>query len=88
MQRTVTIAKKANQHCSYSPAPEILEYFRGIAKKYELYKYIRLRHMVVGAVWDDEGGIWTLKIKNLQNGEIYNDWCHIMINGSGILKYA
>lgn len=71
---------------SYSPAPEILEYFKGLAKKYELYRFIRLSHKVVGADWVASEGIWKIKVQNLETDEVIEDWCHFMISASGILK--
>jgi len=71
---------------SYSPGPEILEYFKGVAKKHDLYKYIKLSHRVVSACWTESEGIWDLKVENLVTGELFDDWCHFLINGSGILK--
>jgi cation diffusion facilitator CzcD-associated flavoprotein CzcO len=63
-----------------------LKYFKGIAHKYELYKYIKLQRRVVGAAWSEEEGMWHLKIENLVTKEILDDKCHFLINGSGILK--
>lgn len=71
---------------SYSRAREILEYFRNVAGKYDLYRYIKLNHRVVGAEWDDSGGIWKIQVENLNSGAIFDDWCHFMISASGILK--
>ena len=71
---------------SYSPASEILEYFRRVARKYDLYRHIRLQHQVVGAKWDDTKGIWSVEVRNLVTGELFSDWCHFMITGTGILK--
>ena len=71
---------------SYSDAPQILDYFRMVARKHELYRYIQLSHQVIGATWSDERGIWTIKVKNLATGDVFEDWCHFMISGSGILK--
>lgn len=71
---------------SYSPAPEILEYFKNVAMKYELYKYIKLSHIITGATWNEVEGKWFVEVKNLMTGEIGKDWCHFLINGSGILK--
>ncbi|KAI9818370.1 MAG: hypothetical protein M1827_000428 [Pycnora praestabilis] len=70
----------------YSSAPEILQYFKDVAQKYELYKYIKLSHIVVGAQWDEDHGIWNLQVKSLETGETFDDWCHMLINGSGILN--
>ncbi|PWY84381.1 cyclohexanone monooxygenase [Aspergillus eucalypticola CBS 122712] len=70
----------------YSQAGEIFKYFKNIAIKYDLYKYIRLDHLVTGAVWDEEKGIWNLKITNNTTREIVCDWAHILINGCGVLN--
>ncbi|KAI9870993.1 MAG: hypothetical protein M1830_003547, partial [Pleopsidium flavum] len=70
----------------YSASREIFNYFKGVADKYELYRYIKLSHMVTGATWDEEEGIWKLRIKNLELGDVFDDWCNVLINGSGILN--
>lgn len=73
---------------SYSPAPEILQYFKNVALKYDLYKYIKLSHIITGATWNEDEGKWFVAVKNLTTGETVQDWCHFLINGSGILKYV
>ncbi|VUC25597.1 unnamed protein product [Clonostachys rosea] len=70
----------------YSSWDEILEYFRNIASKYELYKYIQLKHKVDEARWDQDAGVWNIKVSNLETGDTVEDWGHILINGTGILK--
>ncbi|KAH8662541.1 cyclohexanone monooxygenase [Xylariales sp. PMI_506] len=70
----------------YSPGSEILEYFQRIAKKYELYKYIKFRHAVTRATWVEDDGIWNLEISNLDTGETIQDTCHVLINGGGVLN--
>ena len=71
---------------SYSPAAEILEYFRHVANKYELYRFIKLQHRVVSAIWHEQESRWNLRIENLESGDVLDDWCDFMISGSGILK--
>lgn len=73
-------------YCSYSAAPEILEYFKAVASKYALYKYIKLRHRIVEAVWVEDTSRWLLKVEDLSTGLISKDWCDFLINSSGILK--
>ncbi|KAL2419678.1 FAD-binding monooxygenase tazF [Exophiala dermatitidis] len=70
----------------YSAAPEILSYFKSLATKYELYRYIKLRHKVAEAVWHDETSRWLLKIEDMTTGQIVDDWCDFLINGAGILN--
>lgn len=57
-----------------------------MAQKYELYKYVKLSHKIVGATWEEEEGIWNLEVENLLNNQITKDWCHFLINGSGVLN--
>lgn len=71
---------------SYSGASEILQYFKRIARDYDLYRFIRLNHRVVGAKWDEAKGIWNVTVENTVTGEVIEDWGHFMITGSGILK--
>ncbi|KFG84108.1 putative steroid monooxygenase [Metarhizium anisopliae] len=70
----------------YSSAPEILEYFKRLATKYELYRFIKLGHKVIHAAWDGQQGIWNVKIENVSDGSVIDDWCHFLISGSGILN--
>ncbi|KAH7141875.1 cyclohexanone monooxygenase [Dactylonectria macrodidyma] len=70
----------------YSTWDEILEYFRGIAHKYELYKRIKLSHKLESAKWDEKAGVWNVECVNVATGEKVRDWGHILINGTGILN--
>lgn len=75
--------------CSYSGAPEILKYFKGIADDYGLRKYIRLDHRVVGTTWDEDSEQWHVKIQRGDNSEnVFEDRCHILVNASGVLKWV
>lgn len=75
--------------CSYSSAPEILEYFKGIADNYGLRKYIHLDHRVVGASWDEDSEQWQVKIQRGDNpANVLEDRCHILVNASGVLKWV
>ncbi|GAA92926.1 dimethylaniline monooxygenase [Aspergillus luchuensis] len=71
----------------YSSAPEILEYFKGIADNYGLRKYIHLDHRVVGASWDEDSEQWQVKIQRGDNpANVLEDRCHILVNASGVLN--
>ncbi|KAI3395650.1 hypothetical protein diail_1015 [Diaporthe ilicicola] len=71
----------------YSGAPEILQYFKDVAEKYDLNKYIRLSHRVVGVYWNEEDQMWHVKI---QKGDcpnaIIEDKANIFVNASGVLN--
>ena len=80
-----TWARKPWTHF-YSYSEEIWRYFRDVAEQFDLLKYMKLRHEIIGAYWDDESGLWNIKIKNLVTGTEFTDTAEIFINGGGILK--
>ncbi|KAH0843527.1 putative sterigmatocystin biosynthesis monooxygenase stcW [Fonsecaea pedrosoi] len=71
---------------NYSSSQEILQYFKDIAEKYELYKHVQLNHFVQEASWDEDQGIWNIKVKDVLTGATKEDWAHVFINGCGILN--
>jgi cation diffusion facilitator CzcD-associated flavoprotein CzcO len=70
----------------YAGSGEIFDYFQTFAKKYELQKYIQFSKQVVRATWNVEAGGYNVKIQDLSNGNIIEDYCHILINAGGILN--
>ena len=77
-----------NPHWSeyYAKAPEILQYFKDVVDRYNLSKYIHLRHEIVGAFWDEVRGVWDVHIKNLGTGGTFVSSAEVFLNCSGILK--
>ncbi|KAI5287546.1 hypothetical protein KEM52_001535, partial [Ascosphaera acerosa] len=70
----------------YSPGSEIFAYFRGIAQKYDLYRYIKLNQRISSVIWDEEQGIWNIEAVDVRNGIVTRDWAHVFINGGGFLN--
>ncbi|KAH9479348.1 FAD-binding monooxygenase moxY [Psilocybe cubensis] len=70
----------------YAGAEEVYHYFRHFSEKYDLGKYIELRHKVTKAVWDAKKGRWTVEITNLADGSIIRDTCDILVNAGGVLN--
>ncbi|KJA23554.1 hypothetical protein HYPSUDRAFT_66239 [Hypholoma sublateritium FD-334 SS-4] len=83
---TYTFEPNPNWSSVYSGSREIRDYFLSFAKKYELHKYIKLRHQVSGAVWNDKTGQWDVDIANLENGSVMHDSCDIFISAVGVLN--
>ncbi|TPX15229.1 uncharacterized protein E0L32_004506 [Thyridium curvatum] len=83
---TWSFEPKLDWSAVYPPANEIFDYFDGFANKYQLKKYIKTRHQVIGAYWDHNIGGYDVKIRDLANGVIVSDHCDILINASGILN--
>lgn len=58
---------------------------KDVSKKYELDRYIRLRHSVKSAVWNEAEAKWELKVEN-GDGVTFTDECDVFINAGGVLK--
>lgn len=72
----------------YSESPEIWQYFHDVVERHGLRKYMKLRHTVIAAKWDGEEGLWSIRIRNEENGREFTDTCNVLVNGGGVLKYV
>ncbi|KAI9372301.1 hypothetical protein BJX61DRAFT_542852 [Aspergillus egyptiacus] len=70
----------------YAAAPEIHQYWRRVSEKYGCEKYIKFKHKVVGATWDDVRSKWTVQVKNIDNDEVIHDECDVLVSASGALN--
>ncbi|OJJ04826.1 hypothetical protein ASPVEDRAFT_31261 [Aspergillus versicolor CBS 583.65] len=82
----------------YAAAPEIHKYWKRVSGKYGCERYIKFKHQVVGATWDGVRSKWTLKVtwspcsvicvqvKNIDNDEIFEDQCDVLVSASGALN--
>ena len=68
----------------YAGSREIFANLKRVANKWYLTKNVKLNSNIVEARWDDNDGLWHLKID--QSGKIIEDSCNILVNGNGILK--
>ncbi|GBE88396.1 Putative sterigmatocystin biosynthesis monooxygenase [Sparassis crispa] len=58
-----TFEEKTDWSSFYAPGPEIRSYLEGVVDKYKLTRYIKLRHQVVHARYDEPSGKWYLRIR-------------------------
>ncbi|KAJ5577120.1 hypothetical protein N7535_004046 [Penicillium sp. DV-2018c] len=70
----------------YSGAPEIWRYFKDVVERHDLMKYIKLRHRIIAADWDAQGGIWHVRIRDEETGTEFTDTCNVLVNGGGVLN--
>jgi len=70
----------------FAYGPEIREYFNGFAKRHDLEKYMKLNTKVVAGEWDEDKGVWNLTMQDQRTKETWSDWCHCLVNGTGILN--
>lgn len=54
------------------------------AKKYQIEDYIKYKHQVKHAKWDEAKGKWMLHVES--EGISFDDSCDIFINAGGVLK--
>lgn len=69
----------------YSSSEEIWQYFKDVATKYDLEKYVQFNTKVNSAHWDAEAGLWRLVLTR-PDGTQFEDECNILVNGSGVLN--
>lgn len=72
----------------YASAPEILDYWRKVADKYDVRDRIRFNHKCVEARWDETKSNWTAKFLRLDHHEplIVQDEADVLITGTGLLN--
>jgi cation diffusion facilitator CzcD-associated flavoprotein CzcO len=80
-----TWAQNPNWSRYYSGSEEIWQYLKDVATKYDLEKYVKFQTTVQSATWDEESGLWRLRILS-PDGTSFEDTCTILVNGSGVLK--
>lgn len=80
-----TWAKNPNWSAYYSSSEEIWQYFKDVATKYNLEKYVQFKTTVESATWDEESGQWKLRLL-APDGAHVDDQCDILFNCSGVLN--
>lgn len=70
----------------FSTAAEIQEYLCRVCEEEKMHEMIKLKHQVTGARWDEDDSIWRLKILNLEENIEFDDFCHFLLDSTGILK--
>ncbi len=64
---------------------EILAYFEGIAKKYDLYRCTRLHTEVTGAAWDGAAKLWRIAVRDVRTGVAASVSARFVISAAGAL---
>lgn len=75
----------------YPGQEEILDYLRNVARKYNLYKYIRFNTSVDAATWDDSKNRWKVDVKvtggkDAEFNPEYSIECDYLISAVGQLN--
>ncbi|KAK0385087.1 hypothetical protein NLU13_7565 [Sarocladium strictum] len=83
---TWSFEPKLDWSAVYPPSAEIFAYFDGFANKYGLKRYIKTRHQVIGAVFNNQRNGYDLKVRDNVSGNTISDFADVLINASGILN--
>ncbi|KAK7549272.1 FAD/NAD(P)-binding domain-containing protein [Phyllosticta citricarpa] len=81
-----TFFPNPNYTHSYSGSEEIRKYFQRFASTFGLHHYIKTKHEVQGATWDDAQDKWVVKVKDFESGETITDTGDFLINATGFLN--
>lgn len=69
----------------YATSEQIFDYMKDTAQKYDAEKYIKFKHSIQDARWDDRIGKWNVKVQD-DAGQVFDDQCDVFINAAGVLK--
>ena len=47
---------------------------------------MKLNTKLMEARWNEEEGVWTVVLEDQVSGGRWEDWCHVLVNGTGILN--
>jgi cation diffusion facilitator CzcD-associated flavoprotein CzcO len=72
----------------FAKAEEIEKYVCDICAEYDLGTSIKTSHIVKSAIWSEEESLWNLKVQNTESKELFDDFCHFLLDATGILKYV
>ncbi|KAL1998000.1 hypothetical protein VTN02DRAFT_225 [Thermoascus thermophilus] len=68
----------------FAQGHEIREYWQGVARKYDVYRYLRPRQKVERAEWLPEEAQWKLTLRDLgDDGRIYEEKLDILVSAIG-----
>jgi cation diffusion facilitator CzcD-associated flavoprotein CzcO len=71
---------------AYAPQPEIRDYIRGVAARHDLERFIRYRHELMVATFDEDRGLWELEAGDPSGaGDIHRLTASVIIVSCGAL---
>ncbi|CAG8185209.1 unnamed protein product [Penicillium salamii] len=67
----------------FAQGKEIRDYWQGVAKKHNVYQYLRTGQKVQKAEWQPEKGKWKVTIEHVDGSKIYEEELDVVINAIG-----
>ena len=56
-----------------------------VAEKYECNSYIKHKHSIKGATWNESKGTWDIQVSDVSNKPIHEE-ADVFVNAGGVLK--
>ncbi|KAI1865023.1 uncharacterized protein JN550_008569 [Neoarthrinium moseri] len=81
-----SFAPNPNWSSFYAPQAEICAYLTGIANRYGVMRFVKLRHEVESCSWNEEAKKWNLKVRNTETGEVIEDDADVLVSARGNLS--
>uniref|UniRef100_A0A8H7K6B5 FAD/NAD(P)-binding domain-containing protein n=1 Tax=Bionectria ochroleuca TaxID=29856 RepID=A0A8H7K6B5_BIOOC len=69
----------------YATAPEILKYWKRVAEKYDIKRYMKFSHRATEARWDESAARWAVTLQDKRGHTVHDD-CDVFISAVGILN--
>ncbi|KAF6836529.1 4-hydroxyacetophenone monooxygenase [Colletotrichum plurivorum] len=67
----------------FAQGAEIRDYWQGLARKYDVYKHLKLSHRVEGLDWDEARAVWRIAVRDLKTDAVRVDEADFVITAIG-----
>lgn len=71
----------------YASGPEIEDYIKRTARKWNLDRDVKLNTKVIAAVWLEDQGEWKVTVEDVNSGAQREQYCNILISSQGVLTH-
>jgi cation diffusion facilitator CzcD-associated flavoprotein CzcO len=81
-----TYAQNTQWSQEYAEGKEIREYWQGVAREYDVYKYIKFERRIQRAEWNSVSAQWRLDIQDTSSGLEYTESFDVLITAVGVFN--
>ncbi|KAL1957480.1 hypothetical protein VTO42DRAFT_5943 [Malbranchea cinnamomea] len=78
-----TFASNTQWTEEFAQGHEIREYWQNVAKKYDVYRYIKFEKKIERTQWDQDKLLWNLQIKDIKTQEVFQEKFDILVTAIG-----
>ncbi|KAL2149000.1 hypothetical protein VTH82DRAFT_1686 [Thermothelomyces myriococcoides] len=78
-----TFEPKRDWTDQFSPGAEIRDYWQGVARKYDVYRFAKFRHRVEAADWNADQGKWRVTVRDLDTDKETVDEVDVLFTAIG-----